>query len=97
PNGIRPAVLGRRQTPDGPEYIVASESVVLDILDFELISDLAPGECVFVTLDGELHRKVSQHAASYTPCMFEYVYFARPDSMIDDLSIYKARLRMGEA
>jgi amidophosphoribosyltransferase len=97
PNGIRPAVVGRREAPEGPEYIVASESVVLDILGFELISDIAPGECVFVTLDGELHRKVSDHAASYTPCMFEYVYFARPDSMIDDLSVYKARLRMGEA
>ncbi|RFF30058.1 amidophosphoribosyltransferase [Wenzhouxiangella sediminis] len=97
PNGIRPAVVGRREAPEGPEYIVASESVVLDILGFELISDIAPGECVFITLDGELHRKVSDHAASYTPCMFEYVYFARPDSMIDDLSVYKARLRMGEA
>ncbi len=97
PNGIRPVVIGRRESAAGPEYIVASESVVLDILGFELISDIAPGECVFVTLDGELHRKVSDHAASYTPCMFEYVYFARPDSMIDDLSIYKARLRMGEA
>lgn len=97
PNGIRPVVIGRRESAAGPEYIVASESVVFDILGFELISDIAPGECVFVTLDGELHRKVSDHAASYTPCMFEYVYFARPDSMIDDLSIYKARLRMGEA
>jgi amidophosphoribosyltransferase len=97
PNGIRPAVVGRRETPDGPEYIVASESVVLDILGFKLVSDIAPGECVFITLDGELHRRVSEHARSCTPCMFEYVYFARPDSMIDDLSVYKARLRMGEA
>ncbi len=96
-HGIRPVVLGRRETPDGPEYMVASESVVLDILDFELISDIAPGECVFITLEGELHRRVSQYARSYTPCMFEYVYFSRPDSMMDDLSIYKARLRMGEA
>jgi len=97
PNGIRPAVVGRREAPEGPEYIVASESVVLDILGFKLVSDIAPGECVFVTLDGELHRRVSDHAATYTPCMFEYVYFSRPDSMIDDLSVYKARLRMGEA
>ena len=97
PNGIRPAVIGRREAPEGPEYIVASESVVLDILGFELVSDIAPGECVFITLEGELHRRVSDHAASYTPCMFEYVYFSRPDSMIDDLSVYKARLRMGEA
>jgi amidophosphoribosyltransferase len=97
PNGIRPAVVGRREAPEGPEFIVASESVVLDILGFELVSDIAPGECVFITLDGEMHRRVSDLAESYTPCMFEYVYFARPDSMIDDLSIYKARLRMGEA
>ncbi|NEZ03360.1 amidophosphoribosyltransferase [Wenzhouxiangella sp. XN201] len=97
PHGIRPAVLGRREAPEGPEHIVASESVVLDILGFEPISDIAPGECVFITLDGEVHRHVSEHAESHTPCMFEYVYFARPDSMIDDLSVYKARLRMGEA
>lgn len=97
PHGIRPVLLGRRDAPEGPEYIIASESVVLDILGFELVSDLAPGECVLVTLEGELHRRVSEHAESHTPCLFEYVYFARPDSMIDDLSIYKARLRMGEA
>jgi len=97
PHGIRPAVVGRREAPQGPEYIVASESVVLDILGFELVSDIAPGECVFVTLDGQLHRRVSNLAEPHTPCMFEYVYFARPDSMIDDISIYKARLRMGEA
>jgi len=96
PNGIRPAVIGQRETARGPEYIIASESVVLDILGFELIGDLAPAESVLVTLDGDLHRH--QGAASlHTPCLFEYVYFARPDSMIDDLSIYKARLRMGEA
>lgn len=97
PHGIRPAVLGRRESPDGPEHIIASESVVLDILGFELVSDLAPAESVLITLDGEVHRKVSGRAQSHTPCMFEFVYFARPDSMIDDISIYKARLRMGEA
>jgi amidophosphoribosyltransferase len=97
PHGIRPAVLGRRESPDGPEHIVASESVVLDILGFDLVSDIAPGETVFITLDGEVHRRVSELAEAHTPCMFEYVYFARPDSMIDDISIYKARLRMGEA
>ena len=96
PHGIRPMVLGRREAEQGEEYIVASESVVLDILGFELISDLAPGEAVLVTLDGELMRHASRHAAAHTPCLFEYVYFARPDSLIDDLSVYKARLRMGE-
>lgn len=97
PHGIRPAVLGRRETDEGAEYIIASESVVLDILGFEFVSDLAPGESVLVTLDGELHRHVSDRAESHTPCIFELVYFARPDSMLDDISVYKARLRMGEA
>jgi len=97
PNGIRPAVLGRREAPEGPEYLVASESVVFDILGFELVSDLAPGESVLVTLDGELIRHASPAAREHTPCLFEYVYFARPDSLIDDLSVYKTRLRMGEA
>ena len=97
PHGIRPAVIGQRETLRGPETIIASESVVLDILGFELIGDLAPGESVLVTLDGKLHRHRSAEARRHTPCVFEYVYFARPDSMIDDLSIYKVRLRMGEA
>ncbi|MGK7295329.1 MAG: amidophosphoribosyltransferase [Candidatus Wenzhouxiangella sp. M2_3B_020] len=96
PHGIRPLVLGRREGDGGIEYIIASESVVLDILGFELVSDVAPGEAVLVTLDGELLRHRSRHAATHTPCLFEYVYFARPDSMLDDLSVYKARLRMGE-
>ncbi|MEM7054735.1 MAG: amidophosphoribosyltransferase [Pseudomonadota bacterium] len=97
PHGIRPIVLGRRKAESGSEYILASESVVLDILGFKLVSDLAPGESVLITLDGEIHRHQSRYAQPHTPCLFEYVYFARPDSMIDDLSIYKARLRMGEA
>ncbi|MDT8438789.1 MAG: amidophosphoribosyltransferase [Wenzhouxiangellaceae bacterium] len=97
PHGIRPLVLGRREADDGPEYIVASESVVLDILGFELVSDVAPGEAVLMTLDGRLLRHSSELAQPHTPCLFEYVYFARPDSMIDDLSVYKTRLRMGEA
>jgi len=97
PHGIRPAVLGQRETADGMEYIIASESVVLDILGFKLISDLAPGESVLITLSGEIHRHASPERRPHTPCIFEYVYFARPDSLIDDLSVYKVRLRMGEA
>ncbi|MFU8831286.1 MAG: amidophosphoribosyltransferase [Wenzhouxiangella sp.] len=97
PHGIRPAVLGQRETADGMEYIIASESVVLDILGFQLISDLAPGESVLITLNGEIHRHASPEARPHTPCIFEYVYFSRPDSLIDDLSVYKVRLRMGEA
>ena len=96
-HGIRPIVLGQRETADGTEYILASESVVLDILGFEMMGDLQPGETVLISMDGELHRHISSQARPHTPCLFEYVYFARPDSMIDDLSVYKARLRMGEA
>ncbi len=97
PNGIRPIVYGYRDTPEGREYMMASESVALDTLGFTLISDIKPGEAIYITLDGEMHRKQCVPASSYSPCIFEYVYFARPDSMIDDISVYKARLRMGEA
>jgi amidophosphoribosyltransferase len=97
PHGIRPAVLGYRDTDKGREYAIASESVALDVLDFTLMRDLKPGEAVFITLDGKLHTHESPHAEPASPCIFEYVYFARPDSMLDDISVYKARLRMGQA
>ncbi|MFC1775907.1 amidophosphoribosyltransferase [Pseudomonadota bacterium] len=97
PHGIRPAVLGYRDTHKGREYAIASESVALDVLDFTLIRDLMPGEAVFITLDGQLHTHESPSAEPASPCIFEYVYFARPDSMLDDISVYKARLRMGQA
>ena len=97
PYGIRPAVLGYRDTENGREYAIASESVALDVLDFTLMRDLKPGEAVFITLDGQLHTHESPLAQPACPCIFEYVYFARPDSMLDDISVYKARLRMGEA
>jgi len=96
-HGIRPAVLGYRDTDKGREYAIASESVALDVLDFTLMRDLRPGEAVFITLDGQLHTHESPLAEAASPCIFEYVYFARPDSMLDDISIYKARLRMGQA
>jgi amidophosphoribosyltransferase len=96
-HGIRPVVLGYKDTDEGREYAIASESVALDTLDFKLMRDLKPGESVFITLDGELHSHESQYAEAASPCIFEYVYFARPDSMIDKISVYKARLRMGEA
>jgi len=90
-------VLGYRDTDKGREYAIASESVALDTLDFTLMRDLKPGECVFITLDGELHSYESPYARPASPCIFEYVYFARPDSMIDKISVYKARLRMGQS
>ncbi len=96
PNGIRPLVLGEREGASGREYAVASESVALDILGFRRVRDVAPGEAVFITLDGQLHARHCAGDAPHTPCIFEYVYLARPDSMIEDVSVYKARLRMGE-
>lgn len=95
-HGIRPAVLGERQTPEGSEYMVASESVALDTQGFERIGDIKPGEAVFISEEGELHRKICHAPVRFTPCIFEHVYLARPDSMIDNISVYKARLRMGE-
>jgi amidophosphoribosyltransferase len=96
PNGIRPIVVGRRETNAGPEFMVASESVALDLLQFEKIRDIRPGETIFIENDGVMHSREYDGPTSYSPCIFEYVYFARPDSIIDDISVYKSRLRMGE-
>ena len=95
PNGIRPLVLGRRDGANGPEYALASESVALDILGYVRERDVLPGEAVVVTPDGQLHARVVADAKPSTPCIFEYVYFARPDSMIENISVHKARMRMG--
>ena len=96
PHGIRPLVLGERVTPEGHEYAVASESVAFDVLGFKRVRDVAPGEAVYITVDGQLHARRCAEGAVHAPCIFEYVYLARPDSMIEDVSVYKARLRMGE-
>jgi amidophosphoribosyltransferase len=96
PNGIRPLVLGRRETDAGSEFMVASESVALDVLQFERERDVRPGEAIFIENDGVLHSREYADAKGYSPCIFEFVYFARPDSIMDNLSVYKARLRMGE-
>lgn len=96
PQGIRPVVYGSRQTAEGPEYIVASESVALDVLGFRIIEDIQPGEAIYITNEGELHRRQCAQHSELTPCIFEHVYFARPDSFMDGVSVYKARLRMGE-
>ena len=97
PHGIRPMVLGRRKTAHGEEWTLASENVALDVLGFDLVRDVAPGEAVVITLDGQLYTQVSEQCRGHSPCIFEFVYFARPDSMLDDISVYKARLRMGQA
>jgi len=97
PYGIRPMVLGFRDTKKGTEYALASESVALDVLGFKLMRDVKPGESIFINLDGQMYSHVSELRKTLTPCIFEYVYFARPDSLIDDISVYKARLRMGQA
>ena len=96
PYGIRPIVYGKRESATGDEYAVASESVAIDALGFELIGDIAPGEVIFVDKHGVLHRRQCARAVRHTPCIFEHVYFARPDSIIDGISVHKARMRMGE-
>ncbi|MDP6731756.1 MAG: amidophosphoribosyltransferase [Gammaproteobacteria bacterium] len=95
-NGIRPLVFGSRRTDHGHEYMIASESVALDSQGFTIERDVAPGEAVFIDVNGNLHTKVCTEQGEHTPCIFEHVYFARPDSLMDNISVYKARLRMGE-
>ncbi len=97
PMGIRPLVLGVRDTEKGKqEYMVASESVALDVLGFKLVGDVAPGEAVYISAKGEMLRQQCAETVRHTPCIFEHVYFARPDSLMDGISIYKTRMRQGE-
>lgn len=96
PHGIRPVVFGQRQTESGTDFMIASESVALDVLDFQVIRDIQPGEAIFIEATGELHTRQCAERVDHCPCIFEYVYFARPDSIIDNISVYKARMRMGE-
>jgi len=96
PNGIRPAVFGVRDKGEGKEYMVASESVALDGLGFKLERDIAPGEAVVITKEGEFFSQQCAENPKLVPCIFEHVYFARPDSIMDGISVYKARLKMGE-
>jgi len=97
PNGIRPLVLGKRIVNNQDEYMLASESVALDLHGYKLVSDVAPGEAVLIGIDGKLYRQQCSETKQHTPCIFEFVYFSREDSIIDNISVHKARLRMGEA
>jgi amidophosphoribosyltransferase len=97
PHGIRPLVIGKAETEKGTEYIVASESVALDVLGFKLLRDIEPGEAVFIDMDGNLYSRQCAENSKLTPCIFEYVYLARPDSVIDGVSVYQTRLDMGNS
>jgi amidophosphoribosyltransferase len=96
PYGIRPAVIGYNETERGTDYMVASESVALDALGYRLLRDIAPGEAVFIDQEGNFHSQQCAAQTSLNPCIFEYVYLARPDSVIDGASVYETRLAMGE-
>ena len=96
PNGIRPLILGKRSNGNKIDYMIASESVALDVTQFQIDRDVKPGEVIFIENNGKLHSRIYSGETSYSPCIFEFVYFARPDSVIDNISVYKARLRMGE-
>ena len=96
PFGIRPAVIGYNETNSGTEYMVASESVAVDALGFRVLRDIGPGEAVFIDEDGKFYSQQCAPHASLNPCIFEYVYLARPDSLIDGASVYESRLNMGE-
>ena len=96
PFGIRPLCIGVNETEQGNEYLVASESVALEGIGFRFLRDVAPGEAVFIDNDGQLHERQCADNPSLNPCAFEYVYLARPDSILDGASVYATRLKMGE-
>lgn len=96
PMGIRPLCFGTKEVDGKTETMIASESVALDSAGFKLERDIMPGEAVFVDIDGNIHSRLCTEDTSHTPCIFEYVYFARPDSIIDGISVYTARMKMGQ-
>lgn len=96
PHGIRPLAMGKRHNPDGTtDYIFSSETTMFYVLGFELAGMVSPGEVIFVSQDGTAHKQILRQE-QFTPCVFEYVYFSRPDTMMNDVSVYRARLRMGQ-
>ena len=97
PNGIRPLFLGKRESGEFTERLVSSESVACKALGFELDRDVIPGEAVIVRIGGEVYSKRCHKKIQHTPCVFEHVYFARPDSVIDGISVHQARLKLGES
>tara|TARA_B110000444_G_scaffold172328_1_gene161153 strand:- start:50 stop:1531 length:1482 start_codon:yes stop_codon:yes gene_type:complete len=96
PRGIRPLVIGEKDGPTKKEYIIASENASFSALGFKTLRDVNPGEAVFIDVDGNLHSQQCAEHSKATPCLFEYVYLARPDSTLDKISVYKARMRMGQ-
>jgi amidophosphoribosyltransferase len=96
PYGIRPVCFGQRETDQGIEHMIASETVALKVLGFDVTRDILPGEAVYIETNGKLHTKQCAPEFSHNPCIFEHVYLARPDSTMDGISVYKARLKMGE-
>jgi amidophosphoribosyltransferase len=97
PHGIRPLIIGRADTERGVEFLVASESVTLDTLGFKVMRDVAPGEAILVDESGNFHSRQCAENAELAPCIFEFVYLARPDSVIDGISVYEARRNMGRS
>lgn len=95
PFGIRPLVYGKREVAGGAEYMVASESVALDSAGFQLVRDVQPGEAIFISEAGEIQTKMCASSSQLAPCLFEYVYLARPDSILDGISVHHARMEMG--
>jgi amidophosphoribosyltransferase len=95
PNGIRPLCLGKRATDEGIDYMIASESAALDVLGFTLVRDIDPGEAICVDDEGHLHFRICVDQPGRFPCIFEFVYIARPDSIMEGISVYQSRLRMG--
>jgi amidophosphoribosyltransferase len=96
PYGIRPLVIGRNETPAGMEYLVSSESVAIDTLGFKILRDVEPGEAILIDVHGRFQSRQCAERTMHAPCMFEFVYLARPDSLMDGISVYETRVKMGE-